>query len=196
MPGALPWTPCRGCAEPWRPSVSSTTDLCTACRLCLQCGTSEGRFTKWCSTRCKEISRWKFAAEQRSCRWCEAGFVARVPAATYCSVTCRRRAGKAIEHPSPWSDRRRANYHARRAAKKSTAVQVIRPVDVFERDGWVCGICDVVVDPDLVYPDPLSASLDHVVPLSRGGVHQHENVQCAHLVCNTRKGARVGRVAS
>ncbi|MEW2302565.1 HNH endonuclease [Streptomyces sp. NPDC006655] len=62
---------------------------------------------------------------------------------------------------------------------------------VFERDGWICGLCDKPVDRHLAYPAPMSASLDHVIPLSRGGHHEPENVQCSHLTCNVRKGARV-----
>lgn len=90
-----------------------------------------------------------------------------------------------------WDDRRRNNYHKRRALRAgSTAGPAFTNADVFERDGWVCGLCDESVSPDAVYPDPLSASLDHVVPLSRGGAHSFSNSQLAHLSCNVRKGAR------
>lgn len=91
----------------------------------------------------------------------------------------------------PWDDRRRNNYHKRRALKAgSSAGPAFSNADVFERDGWVCGLCGGPVSPDVVYPDPLSASLDHVVPLSRGGAHSLDNSQLAHLACNVRKGAR------
>lgn len=63
--------------------------------------------------------------------------------------------------------------------------------DIFERDGWVCGICDEPVDSTLRWPDPNSASLDHVEPLSLGGHHVAANVRCAHLTCNIRRGNRV-----
>lgn len=33
----------------------------------------------------------------------------------------------------------------------------------------------------------MSASVDHIVPLSRGGEHSMNNVQCAHLSCNCSK---------
>lgn len=36
----------------------------------------------------------------------------------------------------------------------------------------------------------MSASLDHVVPLSLGGAHTPENTQASHLICNGRKGNR------
>jgi len=58
------------------------------------------------------------------------------------------------------------------------------------RDGWLCGVCGLAVNPDLRWPDPMSASLDHVVALANGGQHSAANLQTAHLVCNMRKGAR------
>lgn len=62
--------------------------------------------------------------------------------------------------------------------------------DVCERCGWVCQICGKRVDKNLKYPDPMSASLDHIVPLSCGGEHTKANSQLAHLVCNISLGNR------
>ena len=62
--------------------------------------------------------------------------------------------------------------------------------DVFERDLWICQLCLDPIDSTLVYPDELSASLDHIVPLALGGPDTRANVQAAHLVCNKRKGYR------
>ena len=91
----------------------------------------------------------------------------------------------------PWNERRRANYERRRALKAGAKVGgPFTNLEVFERDSWVCGLCSLLVDPDAAYPDPGSASLDHVVPLSRGGEHSLSNVQLAHLSCNVSKGAR------
>lgn len=55
---------------------------------------------------------------------------------------------------------------------------------VFERDEYICGLCHLPVDRNLKYPDPMSKSLDHIVPISRGGSHTYDNVQCSHLYCN------------
>lgn len=59
------------------------------------------------------------------------------------------------------------------------------------RDGTECSVCLLPVDLALKRPDPLSPSVDHVVPRSRGGADAPENVALAHLVCNIRKGVRV-----
>jgi len=78
----------------------------------------------------------------------------------------------------------------RRAKKLGIEAENVKVREVFERDGWVCGICQLPVDPELSYPDPESASLDHVVPLSKGGKHTRANSRCSHLSCNVRRGAR------
>lgn len=92
---------------------------------------------------------------------------------------------------SPWNERRKAAHHKRRAQKRGTQVEDIRPIDIYERDIWLCGLCVTPVDPDCAWPDPMSPSLDHIIPLSKGGTHIHENVQLAHLTCNVSKGNRV-----
>ena len=52
----------------------------------------------------------------------------------------------------------------------------------------VCGICGKPVDMKLKYPHPLSAVIDHVVPVSKGGHPSAiENLQLAHWSCNREK---------
>lgn len=87
--------------------------------------------------------------------------------------------------------RMRAFTSQRRAAKRGVGSERFDPREVFDRDKWVCGICELSVDPRLAYPDPGSASLDHIVPLALGGPHSRANTQCAHLYCNSVKGARI-----
>lgn len=61
---------------------------------------------------------------------------------------------------------------------------------IFDRDAWLCGICGGAVDPQLRFPDPESASIDHIVPVSLGGDDTPANVQAAHLGCNSGRGNR------
>lgn len=73
----------------------------------------------------------------------------------------------------------------------SQIVEEIVDYEVFERDGWICQICGESVDLVLRWPDRMSASIDHIIPITKGGIHSNENVQLAHLSCNSRKGKRV-----
>lgn len=61
-------------------------------------------------------------------------------------------------------------------------------MQIFKRDKWRCGICGEKVDRKLRHPHMQSASIDHIVPLARGGADAEWNVQCAHLGCNSNKG--------
>ncbi len=54
-----------------------------------------------------------------------------------------------------------------------------------------CALCGGLVDFSRKFPDPLSPSIDHIIPVSRGGDPSAlENMQLAHLGCNAAKGNR------
>lgn len=65
------------------------------------------------------------------------------------------------------------------------AVPVQVRAGVFERDDHACRYCGA--DSDL--------SIDHVIPVSRGGSNDPENLVAACLPCNLQKGARTPREA-
>lgn len=78
-------------------------------------------------------------------------------------------------------------WRRRRARLKNASVGA---VDLDALWTGLCGICGEPLDRELKHPDPLSKSVDHIVPLAKGGAHEQTNLQWAHLVCNIRKGAR------
>lgn len=52
----------------------------------------------------------------------------------------------------------------------------------------VCGICGKPVDKSLKYPHPMSACIDHIIPIARGGHPSDiDNMQLAHWMCNRLK---------
>lgn len=61
---------------------------------------------------------------------------------------------------------------------------------IYARDR-ICGICGKPVNMDLEWPHPESKSIDHIVPISKGGsVSDISNLQLAHLRCNRIKSNR------
>ena len=80
-------------------------------------------------------------------------------------------------------NRRRAWKHGNGPLEKFTRTEI------GDRDGWICGICEMPVDKTLQFPDQQSPSLDHVVPLSLGGEHSRANSRISHWICNVRRGA-------
>ena len=52
-----------------------------------------------------------------------------------------------------------------------------------------CALCGKAVDFSLHPPDPMSPSIDHIIPIAKGGHPSAlENLQLAHLMCNQKKG--------
>lgn len=64
----------------------------------------------------------------------------------------------------------------------------VDPLEVLERDSWVCQICFEGIDSKIIWPDLRSPSMDHILPVTRGGSHRMENLQASHLGCNIAKG--------
>ena len=86
---------------------------------------------------------------------------------------------------------KRKNKHERHRARKKSApmIEKIDRQTVFERDKWTCQICHKRV-PRKTKNIKLRATLDHIVPLSKGGSHTYANVVLAHHICNSSKGNR------
>lgn len=107
--------------------------------------------------------------------------------AAYCSDACRQRAER---------DRRRA-------AERDAFVEHVSWRVLVERDGPACYLCGDAVDPDdyeiregrdgreAFVAGPLYPTVDHVIPLSRGGEHSYGNARLAHFLCNSTKGDRL-----
>lgn len=104
-----------------------------------------------------------------------------------CSVACRRtvQCGPDAAETNSYNWATDAALRARRAG--SAVVQAFDRTEVFERDGWTCRRCQRPVSDTVSCFDPVSPTVDHVVPLSKGGVHTLANVQTLCLRCNSSK---------
>jgi 5-methylcytosine-specific restriction endonuclease McrA len=80
-------------------------------------------------------------------------------------------------------------YSAKRRAKVKDVT--IEPLIIEDLPRGSCGICLEPLDHNLRHPHPSSPSLDHILPIARGGAHAQWNLQWAHLSCNLRKGASI-----
>lgn len=163
---------------------------------CRQCGTglSEGQLL-YCSPRCAHRYHGG-VPDHRRCVQCRRSFPTTERRVT-CSEKCQRRRVRRLaaaamkRNPERYRESLRRASHKRRALKAATAIVDVSPVVIHRRDGWKCGLCGKAVLKRARWPHPLSATLDHIVPLARGGSHTEDNLQCAHLRCNQSKGARV-----
>lgn len=132
------------------------------------------------------------------CRYCGRLFVARSPrGALVCKDRpCRLRynVDRTRPHVAAYSranrERRRLAEWNRQAAKRASSTGPVDRLEVFTRDGWTCWLCGCSVDRLLTGHDRGGPTVDHVVPLSRGGAHDMANLRLAHMACNAGRGAR------
>lgn len=159
-------------------------------RNCLECNKkyspSQRRKSIFCSRLCKDKYRRQQSKigtlnskKARACIACNT-IIPKTARADkkYCSEECS-------------SKLRGRTMNVERRIRTSEPIFHFKRVDIYERDNWTCQLCLKGVNPNLVFPDPMCASLDHVIPLSRGGSHKSSNVQLAHLRCNTSRGNKV-----
>jgi 5-methylcytosine-specific restriction endonuclease McrA len=94
-------------------------------------------------------------------------------------------------NPERYLEQARRHSARRRALIRGTSIEDFTEQDVRDAYGDTCYLCDAAIDFDIRWPAPQSPSLDHVIPLARGGTHTLDNVAMTHLRCNHEKNARL-----
>lgn len=113
--------------------------------------------------------------------------------AGYCSKTCKylRTRSKANEsrkkHP-----RENKNHYDRARKLGLPRDRGITLRKLIERDGLYCAICGMACIYSGDSKSDLYPSIDHIIPMKKGGGHTWDNVQVAHRICNSIKGAKIG----
>lgn len=79
-----------------------------------------------------------------------------------------------------WRGASEPSPYRQRLGLSQTAWRALRQ-EVFERDGWQCTYCGSVEDP----------TIDHIVPLIRGGTNDMDNLTPACRSCNSSKGDKL-----
>lgn len=82
------------------------------------------------------------------------------------------------------------NCRAINRSKPTFKIQITKRhrIELYERDSWICQLCFEPVNPD---EDPCGnwgASLDHIIPRSKGGDETVGNLRLAHRWCNSVRG--------
>lgn len=171
----------RNCAECGAPfaTPNSATICCSR-----ECGWKRGR-------RNQNLWRARQAAVRhaRVCRACGKPFTMRRPSGKanqglsaegqFCSKEC---AGSGKR----WESKRHRKVAIRRMRKRAG----FAAIEIFERDHWVCRLCNRPVLRSDEYPHPASACVNLIEPASKGGKRTHENVVLAHLSCAVHRRAR------
>jgi 5-methylcytosine-specific restriction endonuclease McrA len=88
----------------------------------------------------------------------------------------------------------KASIARRRSRIQNLPCEDVNPITLADRDNWTCWICDYLIDKTIQWSDDWSINrwyrtIDHIVPLSRGGHHTYDNTRIAHWYCNVTRGA-------
>lgn len=198
----------RKCARNWRPMVEKVCDECgetflgrqhiNGAKRCQRC--VEGWARQAARRRAAALRKIeRAAAGSAGSRWLISGRCT-ICADTYTHVATGSyvRRSKLPTCGRPECDathaakvRRIAHHSAkvrRRAREQSAFIARVDPIEVHERCGWKCHLCGKPVRRDVLVPDALAPTIDHVVPLAQGGTHEPINCRTAHFLCNSIKG--------
>ena len=85
---------------------------------------------------------------------------------------------------------RRAERRRRDALQRGAISEPYTLAEIADRDRRTCQLCRKRVAMTKTVPHPKAPTIDHVIPLAEGGHDTRANVQLAHFICNSIKGAR------
>lgn len=143
--------------------------------LCVWCGTlGPGRF---CSTSCSSlVTKAERRSRPRHCADCATVIEFEKRRCETC-VASRRRAS------------RQRLRQRRRARGRGLEHEPYTLEEIAARDQYRCGICRKKVPMDKKVPHRMAPTIDHLIPQSEFGPDTKVNVQLAHFICNSRRGA-------
>ena len=176
--GPAPLYCSKKCKNSWHSNHRKDKPANATCIICRKPFHSVSAY-QCCSLACSIIKRTQTAQAMRIekiCRCCGKIFYVdgHHQFARYCSKACNDA----------------VNCHVRRF-KLSLDKEDFAPIEIYERDGWICQICHKPVERRVNGKNPLQPSLDHVIPISLGGSHTKRNVRCTHLKCNVERKNRI-----
>ncbi len=156
-------------------------------KCCIWCDVAYARKGRTCSDRCSyELTKAHARANYHhnatviysKCRYCGQGFAYKMlhgyKARLYCSTRCARKAQKQLRRSACRNTREIIGIQKLMRKHRSRCVQ--------------CGCkCILPTGSNL----PHEATHDHIMPLSKGGLHTWSNAQLLCRACNTSKGTRI-----
>ena len=169
-------------------------------RNCEKCGIeykSTNYGSKYCSNLCASNSR----SYTLKCIVCDVEYQSKMPITKYCSKACWHTKLRSEYKPKPKAliekecgychEKFNANglrkYCSGKCAKKAhnlkrKASDIVTFMTLFERDGFKCIYCG-----SSSILDGVKLSGDHIIPVSKGGLHSVDNIVTCCSTCNSAK---------
>jgi 5-methylcytosine-specific restriction endonuclease McrA len=164
----------RACGDCGAEFVTSHSKQVFCSKECRLKKSMERSLEKYHASRPK-LKRWE-------CKWCGEDMV--FPS----SYT-----GTRAYHPECRKQSRRVENRKKSAKRRGAAVRGERVTheQIAERDSYTCYLCGDAVDMTISRTSRWGATLDHVIPVSKGGTDSEDNLKLAHWICNNRKNDKV-----
>lgn len=116
------------------------------------------------------------------CKICGKEFNKRRKTSKYCSVDCQHK-GQIKHDYSP----RICPICGNKNGKPDLSITLTK---LYMRDNGICSLCGKHIDFDCDSNSNDYPSIDHIIPIAKGGTHTWDNVQLACRYCNTLKSDR------
>ena len=163
--------------------------ITTMTRSCDYCGSdfvAKNGANRFCCQECRRLgileeqhaqNEANFIAEERVCPHCGKSFRTTLQAQDkqYCSEWCRNRAQHTRQK------------EVRRQLMGQAFVEPVGLIKTYNAYKGYCAICGLPVPATTDPSNQWAATVDHITPLSRGGLHCRDNCQLAHRMCNSVK---------
>ena len=141
---------------------------------------------RFCCDDCREKFKLKvdhdmrlaaFTPIVRECKHCGDTFITTFRSGNrlYCSEQCQKR------------EAHEAYKETRKQQMQRAFVEPVGFKTVYSTYKGKCAICGLPVHNTTEPENPWGATVDHIIPLSKGGLHQKSNCQLAHRMCNSIK---------
>ena len=135
--------------------------------------------------RSKKIKK-QIIEKTKQCQYCGENFISSNKKRTACSDVCRKKINN-----------RRGELRKKKLYSNGKIDKDLNLSSLSRRDRDRCKICGKKVDwkdfkevENSFIVGKLYPSIDHIKPVSKGGTHTWDNVQLAHMYCNTTKSDR------
>lgn len=160
-------------------------------RICKICGKefiSGNGGTSYCSDTCREIKRKQCYEKQKRIKAKKEAIIKvcvncgeEFRTTNNCMKFCRQKCSN-----SYWN-RKREVKRRKKIQLNGDADYSITLAKLYKRDKGICCLCDVKVNMNVDTNSDEYGSIDHIIPISKGGKHIWANVQLAHRSCNSMK---------
>lgn len=117
------------------------------------------------------------------CLWCGSMFLSSSSLSCYCSSQCRHQ--QRLSYDTMKKTRRYERAH------RNGKYEVISLVRLYKRDHGICYLCGKHLYLTDDYNRKSAPTIEHVIPICKGGTNSWDNVRLACRDCNVKKGKKI-----